>query len=119
MSRSTTSSKNIFHPMHENHNEQPQVVLVKPRQWEFIKKRYRMTKRELEIVKLVCLGLNNEQIALSLKIKHGTVKTHVRNIYRKTWVNNKVSMLLKFLSEVNQLDSSHHASESNLPGKTP
>ena len=111
MSRSTTSSKNIFHPMHENHNEQPQVVLVKPRQWEFIKKRYRMTNRELEIVRLVCLGLNNEQIAFNLKIKHGTVKTHVRNIYRKTWVNNKVLMLLKFLSEVSQFDNSQYTSQ--------
>ena len=119
MSRSTTSSKNIFDPMYENHNEPEQVVLVKPRQWELIKKRYRMTKRELEIARLVCLGLNNEQIAGNLCIKHGTVKTHVRNIYRKTWVNNKVSMLLKFLSEVQQLDSIHPASKSNLPDQTP
>ena len=116
MSRSTTSSKNIFDPMHENHNERDQVVLVKPRQWELIKKRYRMTKRELEIARLVCLGLNNEQIAVNLRIKHGTVKTHVRNIYRKTWVNNKVSMLLKFFSEVSQFDNRHPDSETNLPG---
>ncbi len=119
MSRSTTSSKNIFDSLHENHNEQPQVVLVKPRQWELIKNRYRMTNRELEIARLVCMGFNNEQIDLILKIKHGTVKTHVRNIYRKTWVNNKVSMLLKFLSEVHRFDTNHPASETNLPGQNP
>ena len=105
--------------MHENNNEHALVVLVKSRQWELIQKRYRMTNRELEIARLVCLGLNNEQIAGNLQIKHGTVKTHVRNIYRKTWVNNKVAMLLKFLSEVSQLENSHPASELNLPGQTP
>ena len=111
MSSSKSSSNNILGPINKIHNEQSQVVLLKPHQWEWIKKRYRMTNRELEIARLVCLGLNNEQIAFNLKIKHGTVKTHVRNIYRKTWVNNKVLMLLKFLSEVTQFDNSQYTSQ--------
>ncbi len=88
----------INHEM--NHNTTPSdLVLLNAGQWAFLKQRFRMTNRELEIAKLICRGLSNDQIADDLNIKHGTVKTHVRNIYRKTWVNNKISMLLKFLEE--------------------
>ena len=58
-----------------------------------------MTRREFQIAKLVCKGLNNEEIAEKLGIMHGTVKTHIRNIYRKTWVHNKISMLLRFVED--------------------
>ena len=119
MSRSTISSNNIIDPINENHNELPYPVLLKPHQWKWIKKRYRITNREIEIAKLICQGLNNEQIAVNLNIKQGTVKTHVRNIYRKLWVNNKISMLLKFLTEINQFYNTQHSFEENPPDQTP
>ena len=79
------------------------VVLFQPHHWSYLKKRYRMTGREVEIAQLICRGLSNEQIAQDLDIKPGTVKTHVRNIYRKAWVNNKIAMLLRFLDTANNL----------------
>ena len=45
-----------------------------------------MTPRELEIAKLICQGFNIEEIANELKIQRGTVKTHVRNVYRRARV---------------------------------
>jgi DNA-binding NarL/FixJ family response regulator len=62
-----------------------------------------MTPRELQIAQLICQGLGNEEIANRLKIKHGTVKTHVRNLYRKLWVHNKILMLLRFIEDTNGL----------------
>ncbi len=62
-----------------------------------------MTPREIQIAQLVCQGLANEEIAKRLKIKNGTVKTHVRNLYRKLWVHNKISMLLRFVEDTNGL----------------
>jgi len=56
-----------------------------------------MTPRELEVARLICEGFNNEDIAKALKIKHGTVKTHLRNVYRRVRVKNKIAMLLKFV----------------------
>jgi DNA-binding CsgD family transcriptional regulator len=56
-----------------------------------------MSPRELQVARLICDGLNNEDIARALKIKHGTVKTHLRNIYRRVRVKNKITMLLKFV----------------------
>ncbi len=74
------------------------------RQWDYLRDRYRMTERELQVAKLICKGIHNEEIAGTLNICHGTVKTHIRNIYRKTWVNNKVSMLLRFMAESRKMD---------------
>ena len=85
----------------KSENQLPQVVLINEHQWSYLQKRYRMTTRELQIARLVCQGLGNEQIADHLKIKLGTVKTHIRNIYRKTWVHNKIAMLLRFVEDNN------------------
>jgi two-component system, NarL family, nitrate/nitrite response regulator NarP len=77
------------------------VTLLKNDHWSFIKERYHMTVREMQISKSLCEGMSVEDIAASLKITDGTVKTHIRNIYRKTWVHNKISMLLRFIEDVN------------------
>ena len=91
----------------------PDVVLIHDEQWDHIKKGYNMTLRELQIAKYVCHGLSNQQIAANLKIQQGTVKTHMRNIYRKTWVNNKIAMLLRFVEATNSMGASL-ASQSSI-----
>lgn len=77
--------------------KRPTVVLLDEKQWSYLQKRYHMTPRELQVARLICEGFNNEDIAKALKIKHGTVKTHLRNIYRRVRVKNKITMLLKFV----------------------
>ena len=77
----------------------PRIELLNGQQWKYIQRRYNITPRELEIAQLVCRGLGNETIACRLKITQGTVKTHVRNLYRKLWVHNKISMLLRFIED--------------------
>jgi DNA-binding CsgD family transcriptional regulator len=79
----------------------PDVVLIDEDKWPHVQKWYSMTDRELQIAKSVCRGLSSQQIADTLKIQQGTVKTHMRNIYRKTWVNNKIAMLLRFVEAIN------------------
>jgi DNA-binding NarL/FixJ family response regulator len=65
--------------------------------WSYLRKRFHMTERELQIAELACQGFSNDKIAKTLKIKLGTVKTHLRNIYRKIRVDSKIAMLLKFI----------------------
>ncbi|HEW79813.1 MAG TPA: hypothetical protein ENH34_07625 [Phycisphaerales bacterium] len=76
----------------------PAVILLNPKHWFYIQKRYHMSPREVQVAKLVCQGLSNEEIAKDLKIKRGTVKTHLRNIYRRIRVKSKIKMLLKFVN---------------------
>ena len=75
----------------------PLVSLLDEKQWSYLQKRYHISPRELQVAKLACQGFNNDEIAKALKIKHGTVKTHLRNIYRRIRVKDKIAMLLKFV----------------------
>jgi DNA-binding NarL/FixJ family response regulator len=77
-------------------------VLLNERQWLYVQRRYELTPRELEVAALVCRGLRNGSIARSLRIQPGTVKTHVKNIYRKVRVRSKIAMLLQFVEEARE-----------------
>lgn len=48
-----------------------------------------LTKREKEILEMICQGKNNQSIANELFVSKSTVKFHNRNIYRKLQVSNK------------------------------
>lgn len=52
-----------------------------------------LTKREKTIVKLVCQGAKNQEVADSLNISPHTVKTHLYSIFRKTECRNRVELL--------------------------
>lgn len=54
-----------------------------------------LTKREIEIVKFIALGLSNNEIGSKLFISARTVDTHRTNIMRKLNVNN-VAGLIRF-----------------------
>ncbi len=77
------------------------VSLFSEKQWKYLGKLYRMTPREIQVAMLTCKGFNNNEISKALKIKHGTVKTHLRNVYRRVRVNNKILLLLKFVEDIN------------------
>ena len=83
--------------------ERPEIMLILDKQWLYIQRRYRMSARELQVAKLVCRGFNNEEIAGELKVRPGTVKTHLRNVYRRVHVKNKIAMLLRFVEQAIQL----------------
>ena len=83
------------------------VRLLNEKQWLYIQKRHHLTTRERQIAELVCRGLRNSDIAETLNITPGTIKTHIRNIYRKTRVNSKIEMLLKFVSKAKDISPIH------------
>ena len=61
-----------------------------------------MGPRQLQVAKLTCRGLINEEIAKELRISPGTVKTHLRSIFNKTRTKSKITMLLRFAADVNK-----------------
>ncbi len=82
------------------------VRILDDDQWLYIRKSFRMSPRELIVAKYVCGGLSNEEIASRLGIKTATIKTHLRNIYRRIRVQRKLDMLLMFLDKVSKYASS-------------
>ncbi|HEX9017857.1 MAG TPA: response regulator transcription factor [Anaerolineaceae bacterium] len=63
-----------------------------------------LSAREIEVLRLIDLGLSNQQIADKLSVATSTIKTHINNIYGKLGVQTRVQALnrareLKLLDE--------------------
>lgn len=48
-----------------------------------------LTRREIEVLKLLAEGLFNKEIAYTLNISEKTVKNHVSNIFKKINVSDR------------------------------
>ena len=53
-----------------------------------------LSKREIEVLELICQGKNNKKIADALFISPQTVKGHRRNLLAKTNCNNTASLVI-------------------------
>jgi DNA-binding CsgD family transcriptional regulator len=58
-----------------------------------LQEKYQLSARELEIIRYLCDGLSNRETGEKLYISELTVKTHVRNVYRKMEVKNRLELL--------------------------
>lgn len=52
-----------------------------------------LTKRELDVLRLMSSGLTNKEIADSISLSEGTVKNHCVNIFGKLQVKNRVQAI--------------------------
>jgi ATP/maltotriose-dependent transcriptional regulator MalT len=62
-----------------------------------VAERYLLSKREIEVVRMICEGWSNREIGEKLYISEHTVKDHIKNIMRKMEVasrNELVAVLL-------------------------
>jgi DNA-binding NarL/FixJ family response regulator len=64
---------------------------------DFLKK-FKLTRREVDIIRLVCQELSSKQIAAQLHLSEFTVSTHRKNIQRKLNIKN-VAGLVAFAKE--------------------
>ena len=66
------------------HFAQPTSPLIEP-----------LTERELEVLRLLVMGLSNAEIARELIITVGTVKRHVNSIYGKLGVQSRTQAVAR------------------------
>lgn len=64
-----------------------------------------LTKRELEVVRLVALGSTGPEIARQLRIAHDTVRTHARNAMIKIGARSRAQLVAKVIGEGLILDA--------------
>jgi DNA-binding NarL/FixJ family response regulator len=55
-----------------------------------------LTTREIEVARSLIDGNTYKQVAYYLHISPGTVKQHIKNIYRKLEVNSRVQLIKEF-----------------------
>ncbi len=65
---------------------------------EFLKK-YKLTKREVEIIRMVCNDHNSKEIADKLYLSTFTVQTHRRNIIKKLGLDDSKISLYRFAKD--------------------
>ncbi|UVI29216.1 LuxR C-terminal-related transcriptional regulator [Paenibacillus spongiae] len=73
--------------------------LPKPAAASANRKETELSKREMEVARLVAEGLSNNEIAEALIISPRTVSTHLEKIYRRLGINSRAS-LVKYLMEL-------------------
>jgi DNA-binding CsgD family transcriptional regulator len=66
---------------------------VLPRGLSNLEERFGMTPRQAEIVRLICRGYSNRDIANELCLSLSTVNKHIENIYVKTGASNRLDLL--------------------------
>jgi DNA-binding CsgD family transcriptional regulator len=52
-----------------------------------------LTAREKQVLQLAVTGATQKEIAVILGIAHNTVRTHVRHIYDKSGMGNRVELV--------------------------
>ena len=73
-------------------------MVLKAKQWDYLSKCWHLTPREVQVAKLVCEGLDNEQIGQKLHIAYNTVRAHLGNMFRKVGVRGKAALILEFVA---------------------
>lgn len=64
-----------------------------------------LTRRETEVINELSKGLYYKEIAGKIFISPETVKKHVKSIYRKLGVRNRVEATMKYTSGLNSNES--------------
>lgn len=65
---------------------------------EIYGKKYKLSKREQEVLRLILTGLDNQNIASTMSVAPSTAKVHVHNILRKTGHANRQDLIKDFWS---------------------
>lgn len=60
---------------------------------------YQLTKKEMQIIEILCRGLNNKDIAQETYCSVPTIKTHLQHIYKKLGVKSRQQLISRFMQE--------------------
>ncbi len=58
-----------------------------------LRRSFRLTRREMDVISRVIDGLSNEEIAKAFDISEQTIKDHLSNAYHKIGVKNRIELL--------------------------
>jgi DNA-binding CsgD family transcriptional regulator len=78
---------------------------------------YRLTEREAQVVMLAARGLSVLNVSARLSIAESTVRTHVKNAYRKMGVSNRAELTSRVLGAFVGLPGPAAAADDAPPGE--
>jgi DNA-binding NarL/FixJ family response regulator len=91
------STKLIGRVLDELIRESHKKLLLKSPTSNQLAKMKAVSRREMEVLALISESMTNEEIAQKLFLSAKTVKTHIRNIFEKTGIRNRVEAVLLYI----------------------
>ncbi|MCX7710576.1 MAG: helix-turn-helix transcriptional regulator [Clostridia bacterium] len=90
-----------------------EVEKAEPFDYDMLAQRFDISQREMEILKLVLDGYNNQEVGEELHISPNTVRNHIYSIYKKAGVKNRLELasIISQNSKKNKLISNKRISE--------
>lgn len=64
------------------------------------KEEYFLTPKEVKVLELLLKGKSSMEMQEELNIKAPTLKTHFRNVYKKTNTQNQKGLILFFMNKI-------------------
>jgi DNA-binding CsgD family transcriptional regulator len=64
-----------------------------------------VSRREMDVMALISESMTNEEIAQKLFLSAKTVKTHIRNIFEKTGIRNRVEAALLYIRYKHEVEN--------------
>jgi DNA-binding NarL/FixJ family response regulator len=89
----TVMSGNRYLPEREPEGIRPGAASTNQVFDDTFRKKYNLTKREMEVLKLIAKAMNNKQIGQMLYISDQTVGVHRKNIMKKMGVSNTAGLI--------------------------
>ena len=86
-------------------------MLFAPEEWARILEQLGLTARQGQIALLILQGLKDQAIVDTLGMKKPTLRTHLRKIFRRLEVDNRLGLAVRIFvasRELEPLDEDHH-----------
>ena len=80
-------------------------MLLNSKDLTFLQKCYRFTPRQMDVVRCICNGLENDEIARKLEISYNTVSAHLWSICAKVGAKGKFGLAIAFMETVKKQKS--------------
>lgn len=80
------------------------IPMAEGRRPKALKNTFNLTPKEIEVIHLVSMGYSYDKMASVMGISKNGVRFHVKNIYAKLQVNNRVEAARKWNSPIKPLD---------------
>ena len=93
---STNMIGRVFDELLRRECEEKHLLKSSPNSHQLAKMKT-VSRREMEVMALISESMTNEEIAQKLFLSAKTIKTHIRNIFEKTGIRNRVEAVLLYI----------------------
>ena len=66
-------------------------------QWSALAEQFGLSRRQLDVARLICRGCTDEAIAVCLDLSGRTVRMHTEGLYRRVNVQSRLGLLVCFV----------------------